>query len=273
MKRMRMYGPYTDYGSPDNWDKDSPITCITDVYTRDVEDKPNTQVALLIEPRAIQRDVYLRMENNYKYFKYVFTHDSKLLRILPNAKPIIWGGCWCRYYNNQPKDKFIGMICSHKKYTELHRVRLRTALMFKDCENFDMYGIYEDNERIDPMVAHDRYKYDVVVENYIDELWFTEKLIDAFATKCIPIYLGATKISEYFNTDGMLIVQNEEELQQLIKSMLDNKEYWDNYYNDEKVQNAMQENYEKSKQYWNFEEWFYKTYEKEIEEMFNDIHS
>lgn len=268
MKYFKMDGAYSDYGRPDMWDKNSPITCYVDTHTRDVPDTPDKQVALLIEPRAIQKDVYLKIEKNYKKFKYIFTHDSKLLNTLPNAKPIIWGGCWCRYYDNQPKDKFIGMICSHKKFTEYHRVRLRTALMYKDCDNFDMYGIYQDNERIDPMVAHDRYKYEVVVENQIDDIWITEKLIDAFATKCIPIYLGAKQVDKYFNTDGMIIVHDEKELQDTISQMLNNVETYNDFYNKDYVQKAINENYEKSKEYWNFETWLYKTYEKEIQEMF-----
>ena len=275
MKYLKMDGPYKFYCEETMWDDNSPITCYTDTHTRDVnEDNKDKQVALLIEPRAIQRDVYLKMERNYNNFKYVFTHDSKLLSTLPNAKPIIWGGCWCRDYNlNTIKDKFIGMICSHKKYTELHRVRLRTALMFKDCENFDMYGIYNDNERVDPMISHDKYKYEVVVENQIDDIWFTEKIIDAFATKCIPIYLGARNIGDYFNTDSMIIVHNEDELQNTIKSMLNNVDYWNDFYNDVNIQKAIEDNYDRCKKYWSFEKLFYKTYEKEIGEMFNDIHN
>ena len=273
MKYMKLDGPYNDYGNPDMWDNNSPIICYTDTHTRDVNPaNKDKQVALLIEPRAIQRDVYLKMERNYNNFKYVFTHDSKLLRTLPNAKPIIWGGCWCRNYNpDTPKDKFIGLICSHKKYTELHRVRLRTALMFKDYDNFDMYGIYNDHERVDPMISHDRYKYEVVVENQIDDIWITEKLIDAFATKCIPIYLGARDVGKYFNTEGMIIVKDEKELQDTIKVMLNSKEMYDNYYYDKDIQKAIEDNYERCKKYWSFEKLFYETYKKEIGEMFNAV--
>lgn len=270
MKYLKMDGPYKFYAEESMWDDNSQVVCYTDTHTRDVN--PNNkekQVALLIEPRAIQRDVYLKMEKNYNNFKYVFTHDSKLLNTLPNAKPIIWGGCWCREFNPDTiKDRFIGMICSHKKYTELHRVRLRTALMFKDYENFDMYGIYNDNERVDPMIAHDRYKYEVVVENEIDNIWITEKIIDAFSTKCIPIYLGAKDIGNYFNTDGMIIVHTEEELQNTIKSMLNNVDYWNDYYNDLNIQKAIEDNYIRCKKYWSFEKLFYETYKKELGEMF-----
>jgi hypothetical protein len=252
------------------WDKESPITCYVDTHTRETEYNPDKQVALLIEPRSIQRDVYLKMEKDWNKYKYVFTHDSKLLNNIPNAKPFIWGGVWCRC-ENPVKDKFIGMICSHKKYAELHRVRLRTALMFKDNPNVDVYGPYQDNERIDPTIAHEHYKYVVVVENYIDDIWITEKIIDAFACKCIPIYLGAKDICKYFNKDGIIQVKDEKELNDTIENMLNNIEYWNNYYNDVNIQKAINENYETSKKYNNFEEWFYKEYKKEIEGLFNEI--
>lgn len=267
MRYMKMDGPYNDYGRPDMWDNNSPITCYTDTHTRDVNpDKKDKQVALLIEPRAIQRDVYLKMERNYNNFKYVFTHDSKLLRTLPNAKPIIWGGCWCRC-DNPVKDKFMSILSSDKKYAELHRVRLKTALMFKDNENVDVYGTCV-GKYVDPLEAHEHYKYAVVVENYIDDLWFTEKIINCFATKTIPIYLGSPKISEYFNPNGIIQVHDEKELQDTIKLMTQNVSYYNEMYNEDYVQEAINENFEKSKKYDGFEERFYKEYGELIQELF-----
>lgn len=267
MKYMKLDGPYKDYGRPDMWDNNSEVVCYVDTHTRETPNNSDKQVALLIEPRSIQRDVYLKMKDNYKNFKYVFTHDSKLLKKLPNAKPIIWGGCWCK--NENPiKDKFIGMLYSHKKFTPLHKVRYKIGELYKEIENIDVYGPYKDNERIDPMIAHERYKYVVVIENYIDDIWITEKIIDAFATKTIPIYLGARDINKYFNKNGIIQVEDEKELIKTINTMLNNVEYWNDYYNDIHIQETIEENYEISKKYWNFEEWFYKTYEKEISEMY-----
>ena len=269
MKYLKMDGPYTDYGRPDMWDEESPIKCCVDTHTRDTECKPNEQVALLIEPRSIQRDVYLKMEKNYKNFKYVFTHDSKLLNNIPNAKPFIWGGVWCRC-ENPVKDKFMSILSSDKKYAELHRVRLRTALMFKDNGNVDVYGTCI-GKRVDPIQTHEHYKYAVVVENYIDDLWITEKILNCFATKTIPIYLGSPKISEYFNPDGIIQVHDEQELQNTIKLMTKHVSYYNEMYNEDYVQEAINENFEKSKNFEGFEERFYSKYEKEIGEMLDAI--
>jgi tagatose-1,6-bisphosphate aldolase non-catalytic subunit AgaZ/GatZ len=66
-------------------------------------------------------------------------------------------------------------------------------------------------------------------------------------------------------------VKDEKELNDTIENMLNNIEYWNNYYNDVNIQKAINENYETSKKYNNFEEWFYKEYKKEIEGLFNEI--
>ena len=42
--------------------------------------------------------------------------------------------------------------------------------------------------------------------------WFTEKLIDCFATGTIPIYWGCPNIEEFFNKDGIIQVNNIDEL-------------------------------------------------------------
>ena len=58
------------------------------------EKTPPGAMALLIEPRSLLPEVYEYIEENYNRFIYVFTHDSKLLSTIPNAKLIIWGGVY-----------------------------------------------------------------------------------------------------------------------------------------------------------------------------------
>ncbi len=43
-----------------------------------------------------------------------------------------------------------------------------------------------------------------------------EKLIDCFATGTIPIYWGCSSIGDFFNTDGMLIFDNMDELETIL---------------------------------------------------------
>jgi len=265
MNKMKLVSAYDHYGNPDMWDANSPVKCVCDeqIYANKREGK---QVMLLIEPRSIQPNVYeyaLQVANQYEY---VFTHDSKLLNVLPNAKPILWGGVWCRS-ENPKKTKLISMTSSDKELCNLHKERIKIARKYKD--KIDVYGTIDGGNYCDPIDTLEPYMYSVVIENYIDDIWFTEKICNCFATKTIPIYYGARDIGKYFNKNGILICDGISKLDHDIDLFLFAKDYWfKKHYNYPEVQKAIEENYELSKQYEKFDEWLYKTYEKEIGELF-----
>lgn len=262
MNKMKLISAYSDYGNKDMWDSNSPIKCVCDfkIYDNKREDK---QVMLLIEPRSIQPNVYeyaLQVANQYEY---VFTHDSQLLAVLDNAKPILWGGVWCRC-ENPKKTKLISMTSSDKEMCELHKERKRIARKYKD--KIDVYGTIDGGNYCDALDTLENYKYSVVIENYIDDIWFTEKLLNCFATKTVPIYYGARDIDEYFNRLGIIHCDSIEEIEKWINDILNHPQFYEDYYNYRKI--MLNENYELSKQYEKFDEWLYRTYEKEIEGLF-----
>jgi len=250
--KMRLVSAYTDYGNPDMWDANSPVKCVCDeqIYANKREGK---QVMLLIEPRSIQPNVY----------EYVFTHDSQLLAVLPNAKPILWGGVWCRS-ENPKKTKLISMISSDKELCDLHKERKRIARKYKD--KIDVYGTVDGGEYVNAIDSLENYMYSVVIENHIDDLWFTEKICNCFANKTIPIYYGARDIDEYFNSEGIIHCSSIDDIEWWIETILENADKSKRMYI--KKLKSLNENYELSKQYENFDTWFYNKYEKEIREMF-----
>lgn len=50
--------------------------------------------------------------------------------------------------------------------------------------------------------------FHVCIENQSVKHYFTEKLIDSFLTYTLPIYWGCPNIGNYFNLDGMIIVDS-----------------------------------------------------------------
>ena len=260
--KMRLVSQYEQYGNKDNWDSSSKIKCVCDeqIYTNVRENK---QVMLLIEPRSIQPMVYEHVLKVYKEYEYVFTHDSYLLNVLPNAKPILWGGVWCRKENPE-KNRLISMISSDKEMCELHKERKRIARKYRG--KIDVYGTIDGGNYVDTLDTLESYMYSVVIENYIDDLWFSEKICNCFATKTIPIYYGARDIGKYFNPRGIINCHSIEEVEEKIQEILKNPNNFKLKYDYSKL--TLNENYELSKKYEKFDDWLYKTYEKEIEELF-----
>ena len=264
MKKLKLVSQYEQYGNKDMWDANSSVKCVCDeqIYANK---RTGKQVMLLIEPRPIQPNVYEYALEVASEYEYVFTHDSQLLAVLDNAKPILWGGVWCRC-EFPDKNKLISMTSSDKEMCELHKERKRIARKYKD--KIDVYGTIDGGEFTDPIDTLKDYMYSVVIENHIDNIWFTEKLLNCFATKTIPIYYGARDIKEYFNYDCMLICNSIEEVEHTIDTILEIKDDYEFFYRWSDVNKKLNENYELSKQYENFDEWLYRTYEKEIGGLF-----
>lgn len=59
-------------------------------------------------------------------------------------------------------------------------------------------------------------KFSIAVENTKEKSYFTEKLIDCFLTKTVPIYWGCPNIEEFFDTRGMIIFNTIEEFYEKI---------------------------------------------------------
>lgn len=213
--------------------------------------------ALLIEPRSLQPQTYRLVENYYHRFDNIFTHDSQLLAELPNARPIIY---WNEYeIHDESKNKNISMICGSKDMCPLHNLRQHLAEAIKD--RVDILGDWKGGSRCSIAEAYANYKFAVVIENYIDDYWFTEKILNAFASKTVPIYLGARKIGEYFNTDGIIRADNLWDIPEIIDDLIAagiEKEY------NNRVA-AIEGNYLRVQSYRNFEEWFFYTYADEVE--------
>lgn len=240
-------------------DCDEPfVDCYADSFCAKSGTERNA-VAILIEPRSIDRHGYEWIEQNPNQYKYVFTHDSKLLNTLPNAKRILYGGVWS--WSDEPKTKYCSMISSEKEMCELHKVRKRLAFMLQD--KIDCFGTYNGGERVDTYTSHAPYRYAVVIENYIDDYWFTEKICNCFANKCIPIYYGAKKIDEFFNPNGIIHVNCEKGIY-LATEMFDGDNGIAEY---EKRREAIEDNYKRVKEYENFESWFFREYESLLESL------
>jgi hypothetical protein len=55
-------------------------------------------------------------------------------------------------------------------------------------------------------------QYNIAIENTQQEDYLSEKLLDCFVAKTVPVYIGCPNVGDYFDTRGMIIVNNVDEL-------------------------------------------------------------
>jgi GH15 family glucan-1,4-alpha-glucosidase len=54
--------------------------------------------------------------------------------------------------------------------------------------------------------------FHIAIENTSMKNAFSEKLIDCFQTRTVPIHYGCPNISDYFNINGVIVVNNLSEI-------------------------------------------------------------
>ena len=83
--------------------------------------------------------------------------------------------------------------------------------------------------------------FHIAVENSQQKNYFTEKVIDCFASKTIPIYYGCPNLGDWFNMDGVITFDDVKDLKRILTNINE-----DSYH---KRKDAIEENYEKAKQF------------------------
>ena len=216
MIRLKMHSMYDHFPDHNPVEGEPYIECYSDTFVNMCKG-PGNNIALLLEPKSMIGPAYDWVEEHESYFRYIFTHDSRLLK-LPQARMLNWADVWLT--TDSPKTKGISLVTSPKDWCPLHHARLELYNYFKDFGGIDcFYGDWNNPniENIKPQDYLEHYKFSIIIENDIDDFWFTEKILNCFSTKTVPIYVGAGQIKELFNPDGIIQAKDWHDIPDIVK--------------------------------------------------------
>ncbi len=174
--------------------------------------KPNA-MGLIWESRAIIPGLYQALEQAVQQFRVVYTPDSHLLENFSNTRWCPAAGIWIGGSMGEgenkihTKSKMVSFVSSAKRMCPLHEWRYGMAKAIG--AHLPTVDVFLGENGWQPIYKslHD-YRFSVVVENNIDKWYFTEKIMNCFATGTIPIYVGATEIGKYFDTGGIIMAND-----------------------------------------------------------------
>jgi len=154
----------------------------------------------------------------------------------------------------EKKQKDVSIVSSNKENCDLHRFRIDVARRCKKEGIADTFGTFDGGTYSDISESLKEYRYSIIVENTISDYFFCEKITNCFAAQTIPIYLGARKIDEFFNADGIIHIEMKDlnEIENIIKQC-DEKEYLSRL-------PAIMDNYERVQEYLNMDDYLYTRY-------------
>ena len=200
-------------------------------------------------------------------FDLVFTFSEDLLETLPNAR--FYPGCASSWYGTKfgggklsntsylSKQKNVSIVASSKARVPLHKFRLELAKKLKREGLADTYGTFDSGQPVMIADALRSYRFSFAIENDLKPLFFTERLTSCFAAMTIPIYLGASKISQFFNPDGIIQLKASDldDIEKIIQ-LCTRAEY-------ERRLPAIMDNYNRVKPFLNANDWLYENYFKQ----------
>ena len=177
--------------------------------------------AWIIEPPIINGENYVNIVKNKDNFKYVFSYIRNIGNQIDNFVFIPHGGTWIREdeISLYEKSKLVSSIFSWKNWNSYHRMRFRVYDRLKDDGRVDFYGSGCEKELEFKSEALKDYMFSIVIENSIESDYFTEKLLDCFLTGTIPIYVGSKTTQDYFDSNGIIYFEGDEDLPEILNSL------------------------------------------------------
>lgn len=171
----------------------------------------------LCESKTINSNLYSWCLKNIdelsKKFISIFTHDVELSKM---SELFVLTQCSAKSFlvdeKIYEKSKLVSMIASNKRMCQEHI--FRQSIIKKYSKSCDHYG-RGYNEISDKLLGLKDYCFSFAMENATYPNMYTEKITDCFVTGTIPIYYGIPNIGDFFNTDGIIILDDEFKIEDL----------------------------------------------------------
>lgn len=216
------------------------------------------------EPPNLYVDFYGMVLTNHQNFDLVLAYDPRILDIPGiNAIEFCPIGSWINSNLELDKKNQISYLMSSKINGHDYHMRFMILrwLEKNKLQNFDIFWHRSPPKIPDKNDFFINAKFNVACENQVMDNMFTEKLIDCFKTKTVPIYYGCQNLQKYFNPRGVIAFNTIEQFDEIMRNLTSD------VYDD--MLPYIEENYVLSKPYW--EKNVYQRIEDIVSERFFDV--
>jgi len=169
-------------------------------------------------------------------FTHIFTRRKRILSECKNSSLMVFGTSWISNDWDMPKKPSVSFTTTSKKvlkdgaggYLLRHDI-VKNIEELREISSVPMH--YWSSSRL-PLHPHKsdfvlgdskdhmfESMFSIAIENQKCDNFFTEKLVDCFSTNTVPIYYGTEDIGDYFDTRGMIIIDNISELEEVVKNL------------------------------------------------------
>ncbi len=200
---------------------ETPISVAFDVVAYTPDSK--FRVLVQCEPPELYMAFHKMVRDRSEDFDLILTYDHRLLE-LPNAQLFIPVRAWADPRLETHKRFQVSFLTSSKIYSRAHHMR---PLVIDALQEFYDTDLDLFCYRSPPMLPdkNDMFRnaqFHIVCENQLLPDMFTEKILDCFVTRTVPIYYGCTNIDKYFDDSAILQFNTPEELKSILRTLTPN---------------------------------------------------
>jgi hypothetical protein len=185
--------------------------------------------------------------NNQHLFSFILAWSDKVLNSCPNSIFLPFGNLWMdeELYSKKRNKKFeISHLCGKKLMTYgqslRHEILARKNEIKIPINFFSEYGEMSSVKKAaeGKEFIYGNSMFGIVIENTSHRGYFTEKIMDCFSLKTLPLYWGCSNISNFFNEKGIIKFNNVDDLIYIVNNL--NENYYYNHLE------AIEDNYQKA---------------------------
>lgn len=246
-----------------NYDKE--IHLHVDQTPKDLVTDNIFRIIVILEPFESLKNIMIDYFNNHKdCYSYIFTYHQDILDSFKNSilsnTPTSWVHGYIpinkefsvsSVFGNKHLSTWLPKLCGYlmrwELFTRREEIEINKKFYLSSTSPLDDVDYSEHlilGESKNPMFNS---QFHIAIENTgIIRNTFSEKLVDCFQTKTIPIYYGASNIGDFFNTEGILIANSVSEIIDICNNL--NENTYDS------MLNEIEENYNLSMSYKNMED-------------------
>jgi len=192
---------------------------------------------------------------NKDLFSVILTWDDKVLNNCDNALLLPFGHTWLKpdQYEKEHIKEFKlahlqGKLLKTYGHSLRHEITARVDELKIPTKFYETYGDRNNIEdaRVGKEFIFSDSQFGVVIENVSHRNYFSEKILDCFLLKTIPIYWGCSNIGDFFDIDGILVVSNIDDLIYVCNNLTE--EFY------ESKKESIERNWNLAKQFVNYEQ-------------------
>lgn len=228
--------------------KNKSITIFNDYVPRDASEYSDVNLIVLNEPNELF-GLHSFVKNNYHAFSAVLSWDEEILGDTPNYSLFLHGETnldidYINTFETNPEREFgVTFLSGILEMLDGHKLRQRILAKgdqiqipnnwWRVLDDFDQErgqrpGYFETKigpngnpiEGDGKKQVWNTYKmFHVAVENSKHKHYFTDKILDCFGTKTLPIYWGAPNMGDWYDERGVIYFNDENELVEIINKL------------------------------------------------------